>query len=248
MVDVFEEVEEQLRSDHYRTLALKSLPWVAAGLVAGLAVAGGVWGWRNYQLTNTQKASEGYNKALETMTGGDPSRAFVEFDEVVKSSSGAYKALALMQEAGIRIDQNRVPDAVKLFDAAADVDPEPIIADAARLKSAFALMDSATFADTEARLKPLMEDKRPYRAVAREALAMAKLNAGRVKEARGDFTVLSVQPDAPDDVRQRASAALQLIDSGTAATLPATVKAALSLPPQAQPPVPNPATPGGAAQ
>ncbi|HEX5263263.1 MAG TPA: hypothetical protein VFW13_07040, partial [Phenylobacterium sp.] len=28
MTDLFEEVEEQLRSDRYRTLARKALPWV----------------------------------------------------------------------------------------------------------------------------------------------------------------------------------------------------------------------------
>jgi hypothetical protein len=35
VVDVFDEVEEQLRSERYRTLAVKSLPWVARGRGGG---------------------------------------------------------------------------------------------------------------------------------------------------------------------------------------------------------------------
>ena len=41
MADVFEEVEEQLRSDRYKSLALKALPWVAGLLLLAAVVAGG---------------------------------------------------------------------------------------------------------------------------------------------------------------------------------------------------------------
>ena len=44
MVDVFEEVEEQLRSDRYKTLALKTLPWVSGALLLALVGGGGWYG------------------------------------------------------------------------------------------------------------------------------------------------------------------------------------------------------------
>jgi hypothetical protein len=121
---------------------------------------------------------------------------------------------------------------VALFDQAAKVAPGPIIADAARLKSALALLDTASLAEIEDRLKPLTsKSDSPYNALAREAVAMAKLKAGRGAEARGDFVVLSLTPNAPDSVRQRARAAMALIDGGGAAAVAAIVKAALALPP-----------------
>jgi hypothetical protein len=61
---------------------------------------------------------------------------------------------------------------------------------------------------------------------------MAKLQAGRAKDARGDFVALSLGLDAPEDVRARAQAAIQMIDSGTAAKLPGIAKAAAALPSQ----------------
>ena len=85
--------------------------------------------------------------------------------------------------------------------------PNPFIGDAARLKSALALLDTAPYAEIESRLKPLTDPKRPYAALAREALAMAKLKAGKTQDALGDFQVLQLMADAPEDVRQRAGAA-----------------------------------------
>lgn len=93
-------------------------------------------------------------------------------------------------------------------------------------------------ADLEGRLTPLMADGRPYRLSAREALAYAKLMAGKTSEARDDFVYLTQVLDASQGLRQRAGAAVSLIDSGSAAAIPAAVKAAAALPP------PAPAMPG----
>jgi hypothetical protein len=112
-----------------------------------------------------------------------------------------------------------------------------VIGDAARLKSAFAVMDTASYADLEKRLKPLTESKRPYRATALEALAIAKLAAGKADEARSDFGVINLLPDAPAGMRERATAAISLIDSGTSKSLKDIAKAAMALPePMAPPP------------
>ena len=63
--------------------------------------------------------------------------------------------------------------------------------------------------------------------------AIAKLQAGDLKGARGDFVILanSLDTSTSEEVRQRAQAAMQLIDSGTAKDLAAAVKAAAALPP-----------------
>jgi hypothetical protein len=171
---------------------------------------------------------------------------------VAKTAPAAYKALALQMQGALRMRENRVKDAVALFDAAAEAAPRGdeglIIADAARLKSALALLDEAPYADIEGRLKPLTEDDRPYRALALESLALAKLNAGKVKEARADFESLRTALDASQGMIERAGAAIDLIDSGGAAAVPAVVKAAREAPPMpVMAPSAGPA-PGGAVQ
>jgi hypothetical protein len=76
-----------------------------------------------------------------------------------------------------------------------------------------------------------MEDGRPYRLEAREALAFAKLLAGNTAGARGDFVVLGQSLGAAESVQTRAQAAISLIDSGSMKALPAIVKAAAAAPP-----------------
>jgi hypothetical protein len=234
VVDVFDEVEEQLRSDRYKSLALKSLPWVGALAVAAILGAGGWMGWTSHQQNQTNKATEAYQAALTTGQKSGPVAAFPAFEAISKTGTPVYKALALLQMGGARLEQNKTAEAVAYFDQAAKLSPNPVLADLAGLNSALALIDTAPYKDVEARLTPLMGEKSPYRVQAKEALAFAKLRAGDLAGARGDFLVLSSSLDnSSDEIRERARGAMAMIDSGSAKDLPAVVKAAMALPPSA---------------
>jgi hypothetical protein len=234
LTDLFEEVEEQLRSDRYRTLARKAAPWVIAVAAAALVATLAVWGWKQYNQQITDKASEQYTAALTAAAQGDQAKAGQLWTDLSKSQAKAYRTLALMQLGGVKFAGGKPEDvkaAVALFDQAASSAPDDILGDAARLKSAFAVLDTAPFAEVEGRLGPLMKDGHPYRVQAREALAFAKLMKGDTAGAKNDFVVISQSLDAPDGARQRAKAAMDLIDTGSAKAVPAIVKAALAMPP-----------------
>jgi hypothetical protein len=237
LTDLFEEVEEQLRAERYRKLARQALPWVLALAAAALVAALAIWGWNQYRQQITDKASEGYNAALEAASQGRLDQATQLWGEVAKSQSAAYKSLALMQLGGLKLGAGGgsadTKGAIALFDQAAAAAPDDLLGDAARLKSALAILDTAPYVEVEGRLTPLMKDGHPYRVQAREALAFAKLMKGDTAGARGDFVVISSTLDAPDSARQRATAAINLIDSGSAKMVPAAVRAAIAAPPPA---------------
>ena len=247
MTDLFDEVEEQLRSDRYKKFAQKALPWMLGGAAAAIAITLGYWGYDTFRDRQTAEVSEKYAAAIEAVVANDRPKAVQLWTDVSKSPAEGYKSLALMHLGANRLGENKTAEAVKLFDEAAEAAPNNIIGDAARLKSAFALLDTAPFKDMEARLTPLTEEGRPYRAEAREALAFSKLMAGDLAGARSDFTVIGLMADAGESTRQRAEAAKALIDSGSAKALPATVKAAMALPPPVQLP-PGAVPPGLAPQ
>lgn len=234
MVDVFEEVEGELRSERYKQFALKLLPWALAGLFAGLLIAGGIWAVTSARERTAAAASQTYADALASAEAGDLEGAYIQFDKISPRAK-SFKALALMNQGAIRLQQDKAKEAAALFDRAAEIAPTGklglIVSDAARLKSALALLDDASYAEIEARLKPLSEEGRPYRPLAREALAFAKVKAGKLKEAREDFVVLSLLQDAPQGVRDRANGSIAMIDSGLAANAGAVAKAAAALPP-----------------
>lgn len=243
MVDVFEEVEEQLRSARYQTIFKKGWPFVAGAAVAALLVTLAVWGVREQQRSAQAKASESYQQGLDALAKGDKATAEAAFAGIAKSGPPAYKAMALMQQAGLRSADKKTAEAVALLDQAAGVAKDPTVADAARLKAVYNLFDTAPLAEIEKRLEPLTKTGRPYIALAREALAMKRMVSGQTAAARQALSTLAISPDANEGLQTRVNIAMGVIDAGQAATLPAAAKAAAALPPSAA--LPPPAPPAG---
>ena len=235
MSDFIEEVEEQLRSDRYRALALRILPWFAAALVATIVGWLGVWGYDTWRDRNIANASIAYDKAITSLSQGDETGAYDAFAAIGKSGPPGYKTLSLILQGNIRLGAGKGVEAAGFYDLAAKAAPNPILADLARLRAAQALMDTASFSDLETRLTPLIGAKKPFDLDARETLALAKLEAGKTAEARGDFNALSITLGVTPAMRGRAQAAIAMIDAGEVPAALAAVKAAATLPPPKAP-------------
>jgi hypothetical protein len=226
VVDVFEEVEGELRADRYRRLARQLLPWLIGAALLALVVTAGVWFYNQQQEQKAEEASKAYAAALTAGRENRTAESERLFREVSETGTDVYRALALQHLAAIKVAANQPRQAVPLLDQAAEVAPEESLAEAARLKAAFLVMDYAPPAEAERRLTPLTAEGRPYRLLAREALGMTRLAAGRPKDARRDFLVISQALDAPEQAQSRAQAMIAAIDSGAAAQVPALLRAA----------------------
>jgi hypothetical protein len=248
VVDVFEQVEEELRSDKLKRLAKTWLPVFGVVLVVALIGALGWWGWDSLNSNKAAKAAEAYDRGMEALRADKPMDARAAFEEAIKEGNGAYKVLALQQQAGLAVSANKFQDAVRLFDEAAKASSDPILSDPPALKAAFLVMDTAPLAEIEKRLTPLAEDKRPLHAFAQEALALARLQHGKTKEAREAFVLLQLGQDVPDSIRQRAQIAVESIDAGTAAAIKPIIDAAANaMTPSAAQAAPAQAAPAQAA-
>ena len=228
MSDFFNEVEEDLRAERWREL-WKKYARVVIG-VAALIVLGvlGFWGYSAWHSRRVAAASESFDHGLKALQSHNVAQAQADFAKTAKGGTAAYKALALMAEAGLALNQNQSDRALKLLDEAAGAVHDPMLSDVARLKAAYLVMDKSPFsyADVQKRLDPLMKDGRPYRNYAREALAFAKLQAGRPADARGDFVLISLAQGVSDEMRARAQRGISMVDAGEAKQLPAIANAA----------------------
>ncbi|MEJ0066013.1 MAG: tetratricopeptide repeat protein [Caulobacteraceae bacterium] len=231
MVDLFDEVEEELRSDRYRNLLRTLIPWVTGIFAAVLLGYLAFWGYTAWQDRNLAGGALAYQKGVDALSTGDTATALTSFEAAKQAGAPGYKTLALMEQGNLRAELNKPDEAAKLFDQAADAAPNQILGDLARLKAAQVLLDTAPLPQLTTRLTPLMDGKRPYAIFARETLAMAKLMAGKNDAAKSDFQVIQVSLLAPEDMRQRAQLAIALIDSGEAATAVSAVKTAATMPP-----------------
>ena len=238
MADAFYDVDEQLRAARLQTLFRRSWPYAAGVLALILVAALAVWGWRAHEASAEGDNSQRYADALQALTAGDTAKAQAQFSILGKDGTPAYRALALMQEAGIRLKGDDEAGAAALFDQAAAAAGDAITRDAAKLRAAYLLMDTAPYDQVRARLEPLSKTGRPFAALAREGLAVAELASGRTAQAKGDFEVLSLSQDVSDASRARANAALGMIASGAGANMAAIARAAIGLKPS--PPPANP--------
>ena len=116
MADIFEEVEEQLRSDRYIAIAKRSWPFAAGAAGVALVLALGLWAWDQHQSSLQASASEAYNRGLDAVAAGDRAKAETEFGTVAKSGPRGYRTLALMQEGALRLADKKTAEAIALFD------------------------------------------------------------------------------------------------------------------------------------
>ena len=235
LADVFEEVEGQLRAERYRSVGRRVLPWLIGLAVVALAVSLAVWGYRQWRDEGAAKASVEYAAGLKALEARNAADARRRFTAVSEGRAPAYRSLALMQLAGMELTENDPRQAVALLDQAAEAADTPLLADDAALKAAYLVMDYGSLEEIERRLEPLREEGRPYRSIAREALAMAQVGAGKPADARREFVVLAAALGTSDAARARAQAMIAAIDSGAAAQTPAVLRAAPAAVPQPQP-------------
>jgi hypothetical protein len=240
VTEVFHEVDAQMRAARFQTTVQRGWPYAL-----GLAVVAGIvglaaWGLNVHEHSVAAKASDGYAAAVQLLQSGDLKGADAKLAAVAKSDSKAYRALALMQQAGVAGSSNDQRAEISLLDQAAEAAPNQILGDAARLKAAYVVMDTSGYDAVHARLAPLGDVGRPYRLLAKEALAVSELAAGKLAQARNDLLVISLSVDASQAQRERATAAIALIQSGSWASLTPIAKASAGLTPQAPTPQAGP--------
>lgn len=214
MTDIFEEAEEELRTEAWLNIAKRSAPMVGSVLGGALAIALCVWGYTSWQDNQAFEASVSYDKALEALRKNDAATATTTFKEVSQKGNAAYRALAFMQLGGIALNAGKTDEAVKDFDAASAAKPSQIIADAAAMRAAGVRVDSASLDEMHQRLDPLAAANRPFAAIAKETLAYAKIRAGDIKGARSDFQNLAIGLNVPPVIKSRATTLIGAIDSG----------------------------------
>lgn len=231
MSDVFEQVEEELRSDRYTRLARTWLPVVGAVLGVALVAALAWWGWDSWQTSRADAGSAAYDRGIEALQAGNEPGALAAFTEAGEKGNGAYKSLSLQQQAGLAVSKGEMARAIELLDQAAKAGGDPILSDVAALKAVWLVMDTdASLADIESRLAPLVKEGRPYRAFALQAQAMTRIQFGQFQPAREILVQLQLGQDVPDSIREQAQATIAQIDAGTIANLRPIRDAAAKIP------------------
>jgi len=240
VTDAFEEVEEGLRRDKAGELWRRFAPFLIGGM---LLIIGGVAAnevWRSIQTNQQQAASKTFSEAMDAVAtwqeasgqlgaatmndtqkaaaaaaaGAARTNAIAKF-EVIAKGNDSFALLARQELAELTLD-----DGADTTKAAANLDAATkgsgVYAEIARLKLAYLKADTATLAELNSLLDPLLKQSGPMKSLSRELIAAKKLTIGDVAGARADYQSLANDYDAPQAMRGRVQRALVVIPKAAA--------------------------------
>jgi hypothetical protein len=207
VVDIFDEVEEDLRAERAEKL-LKKYAWLIIALaVAVIAAAAGWQLWNRYQARQDIAAAERYVAADGSDATGAPTLAAL--DQLAATAPEGYRTLARLRAAGLKADAGDLPGAITLWNQiAGDSGADRLLRDLASLLAAQRQLDTGEPAQLEARLKPLAQPGNAWSTLAQEQLALLDLRQGKLDDARKTLRMLSIDIEAPSGLRARAGALL----------------------------------------
>jgi hypothetical protein len=201
--DIFREVDEEVRREQLQKLWDRYQSYVVA-VIALILI--GVAGWRGYEYWQDKLAAaagSAFEAAVNLANEGKHAEAEAAFGKVAVEGTASYRVLARVRQAA-ELSQTDAKAAVAAYERiAADGSIGSELRDLAGVRAGALLIDADSFADARTRLEPLAGEKRTYRYVARELLALAAWRAGDIAAAKRWFDVIVTDVTTPPESRSR---------------------------------------------
>jgi hypothetical protein len=203
------EVDEEVRQDEYKKFwdrhGIKLIGLVAL-LVLGVAA---FEGWTYFQRTQAETASVVYLDAVKKAEDGKYEDALAALAAVKHTG---YEQLGRLQKAAVVAAKGDLDTAIADYDAIiADKATEPVLADLARIRQGYLLVDKATPDELLTKLGMFDKDGNAWRHAAREIFGLAAYRVKNFTMADRYMKAIFEDPEAPQAIKQRAQVMAQLI-------------------------------------
>lgn len=216
MVDIFDEVSDDLRTERAIALARRYGGALLGACVAVLIGVGAQQGYGWYQAKQNGQAASAYlaltgpiDAAGGNLTSDQDQAGAKSLLDFALTAPQGYKTLAELRAAALYAAAGQPDQASAQWNAVADDQAaDPLLRDFATLLWAQHAMGSAPDADVLARLQPLEGEQNPYHGLAQETQALLYLAEGKTDLAQALFSQIAADPGAPDGVRNRADGLL----------------------------------------
>ncbi|HEY1931343.1 MAG TPA: tetratricopeptide repeat protein [Acetobacteraceae bacterium] len=210
MVDIFDEIDEELRADRAKEILKRYGGLIIAAALLVVAAVAGWQAWRWYQAKQDMLAAQNFIAAMtlaDSADAGSHKAAVADFNAIAGSApADGYRTLARLRAAALDAQSGALPAALVLWtDVATDQDADPLLRDLATLLWAQHQIDTGDPSLLAARLKPLAAPDNAWRPLAEEQLALLDLRQGKTAAAKTRLTRLAQDAAAPVGVRGRAA-------------------------------------------
>ena len=184
MSDIFREVDDDIRRDQLRNVWDRIAPYVIGAAILIVAATAGYRGWEYWRQQQAETSGDRFISAVQLSDDGQYEEAIAALEALAADGNGGYPMLARFRVATEKARSGDTAGAVAEFDViAAGNAPEEMRA-MARLRAALLLLDTATVADLELRLRDLAAVGSPWRHTAREILGLAAWRGGEYAGAK----------------------------------------------------------------
>ena len=211
MVDIFQEVDEEVRREQLKKL------WDRYGnllIALCVLVIAGIGSWQGYNYWQAKKAAQtgaAFEQAAILAEAGKHKEAEAAFAKIAAEGTAGYRVLARLREAG-ELAQTDKAAAIKAYDALADDKTVgQVMQDLAAVRAGYLMVDAAPYAQMAAKLEPLTGPDRMFRHSARELLALSAWKGGDTGAARKWTDMMMSDPGTPAGTRSRAEILSELI-------------------------------------
>lgn len=213
MTDIFREVEEDVRRERLEQLWKKYSDYIIAGASLLIIAVAGFQLWRVYEQRQQVQASVNYAAASQMLDGGAAGAAAITFAKLAETAPGGYAQLATLQKANALYASGNTAQAVDAYKQIA-AKGDPLLAPIARIRAAWATVETAPRSDIDVLLKPLLDQTNPWHAMAREIVAYEDYKSGAADKALAEFKAIETDKDAPGAVKQRSRAMATYLAAG----------------------------------
>lgn len=212
------EVDEDVRRDQLLKLWEQYGTYIIVAIVL-LFLGVGAWKWReSRQVVAEEQAGARFEAATRLASESKPDEAMRAFSEIAKDGPAGYRALARLRVGAEHAKAGRTAEALAAYEAlAADSGVDDLLRDFAAIQAAMLRLDHADWTEMKNRLTPLVDEKRPWHAPARELLGLAAMKAGQSDEATKLFEQVLGDRAATQGMSRRAQEMLAVLTDAAAA-------------------------------
>ena len=203
MSDVFQEVDEELREEKYKSIWRKFRYYVIGGLILFIIGIAANAFWKDYNLKEINERSDRFFTAIE-MAQEDKVNAITLLEEFAnqEEKNSEYNALiARFTEAAIRRSEKDFNGALVIYQSLKDNNISNFYEDYAKLSSVEMLIALNNKKDAKLILDDLISNTSDLKYIAMEYLGYLEIDEGNFSKARTIFT--NIADDALSSVNMK---------------------------------------------
>ncbi len=206
MSDIFREVDDALRRQRFIQMWRRYTMFIIFLVIGLVLLVGGFGYWQAQAIQRQIEASLKLDEALEESPQGAKLNAL----ERLSGEGGIYAIFADFHRASTLTEMQEWEEASGIYQDLAETarTPQPL-RDLARVRGGLAMTGRANFDDIKTMLEPAAASSGYFRSTAREALALAALQAGEVETARENLQKIVDDATAPPSIARRAQLVLE---------------------------------------